>query len=46
MGRYSITEIIVAAALTAAFLFIFSLTVVPRPQPSPATMDLASYIQR
>jgi len=45
MGRYSATEIMMAAAMTAAFLFIFSLTFVPRPQPSPATFDLASFSQ-
>jgi len=46
MGQYSAAEIVMAAAITAAFLFIFSLTVAPRPQPSPATFDLASSSRR
>jgi hypothetical protein len=41
MKRYSATDIVMAAAIAAVFLFLFSLALGSRPQPGPTMFDLA-----
>ena len=46
MKRCTGTELAMAIAATAAFLFVFALTVVPRPPWGSVTVDLASASKR
>lgn len=42
MKRYSLKDMMMAAALVAAFAFVFSLTIPFRSPPGAATFDVAS----